>query len=304
MKGQGGGGTARGGGRNVSKGGSDKIVKTEARKTKDIEESILVLRQALFNDNGKDKNVTSAIAPLFMQYNRNGLDCEITFAHKLTDSELDWAFTLTKSTMEERYDASGYGWDDEDKEQSFIEPGTRFLLVKEKGWDTPIAFAHFRFSVQGEIMEVMKGEPSLFLWDIHVEPEFQRKGLGKHLLTVLELIARQQKMKVISIPVQLKDDVCTNWINKMKGYSPDNSLRALLGFECDMEGFEVYAKYLTDVPKKVEESPKVESVFTAASGTQDENKINGEKVVALDSNDKVIEAVVNSVDKLSVKENM
>ena len=44
MKGQGGGGTARGGGRNVSKGQSDKIVKTEARKTKAIEENIILLR--------------------------------------------------------------------------------------------------------------------------------------------------------------------------------------------------------------------------------------------------------------------
>ena len=59
--------------------------------------------------------------------------------------------------------------------------------------------------VQGEVMDIMAGEPSMHIWDIHVEEEFQRRGLGKHLLMLLELIARQQKMRVMSIPVQLHD---------------------------------------------------------------------------------------------------
>jgi GNAT superfamily N-acetyltransferase len=40
-------------------------------------------------------------------------------------------------------------------------------------------------------MEVMAGETSLHVWDIHIEDDYQRKGLGKHLLTLMELIARR-----------------------------------------------------------------------------------------------------------------
>lgn len=40
-------------------------------------------------------------------------------------------------------------------------------------------------------MEEMVGETSLHVWDVHVEDAYQRKGLGKHLLTLMELIARR-----------------------------------------------------------------------------------------------------------------
>lgn len=40
-------------------------------------------------------------------------------------------------------------------------------------------------------MDAMVGETSLHVWDIHVEDAYQRKGLGKHLLTLMELIARR-----------------------------------------------------------------------------------------------------------------
>lgn len=164
MKGQGGGGTARGGGKTRSVGCDVKVVKTVARKTKAIEENVIRLRQAIFADNGKDKDVTQGIAPSFMKYNRNGLDCDIALKFKLSESELEWAFDLVKSTMEEKYDRSGYGWDDEDKEGELTEQGTRFLIVTERGWDTPIAFVHFRFTVQGEIIDEMIGGASLHVW--------------------------------------------------------------------------------------------------------------------------------------------
>lgn len=154
MKGQGGGGTAKGGGKTRSGGGSVKITRTEERKTKELEGKIITLRAALFEDNGKDKDVTKDLAPAFMKFDRNGLNCTIELAFSLDDDVLEWAFNLCKDTMEERYDASGYGWDDDDKMDSFQEKGTRFLIVRDVGWETPVAFAHFRFSVQGEVSNI------------------------------------------------------------------------------------------------------------------------------------------------------
>jgi len=121
------------------------------------------------------------------------------------------------------------------------------LLVKDKE-DDMIGFVHFRFTVQGEVMETMAGLPGIYVWDIHVIDEAQRKGLGKHLLVLLELIARREKMKMISIPIQLNDEVSLAWISAQRGYAPDISLKDLVGFDSDIEGFEVYAKYL-EAPK-------------------------------------------------------
>lgn len=88
----------------------------------------------------------------------------------------------------------------------------------------------------------------MHLWDIHIEEEYQRKGLGKHVLLILELIARQQKMEVLSVPVQLMDDSTVSWISKVRGFAPDTKLHELLKFDPEMEGFEVYAKYF-NAPK-------------------------------------------------------
>jgi GNAT superfamily N-acetyltransferase len=89
--------------------------------------------------------------------------------------------------------------------------------------------------VQGDVMDVMVGEPSLFLWDIHVEERLHRKGIARHLLTILELVARQQKMKFICIPIQISDDVSSRWIASFKGYAPDTSLKELVGFDSELE---------------------------------------------------------------------
>jgi len=40
----------------------------------------------------------------------------------------------------------------------------------------------------------MSGEPVLILRDLHVAPSHQRKGLGRHLCQLLELVARKNAM--------------------------------------------------------------------------------------------------------------
>jgi hypothetical protein len=81
------------------------------------------------------------------------------------------------------------------------------------------------------------------MWDIHIEEQYQRKGLGKHLLMILELIAKNVNMTMVCIPVQLEDDDTLGWVtNGARGYAPDLSLKDLVNFDAEMEGFQVYAK--------------------------------------------------------------
>ncbi len=98
-----------------------------------------------------------------------------------------------------------------------------------------VGFVHFRFTVQGEVIDQMAGDPSLHIYDIHIEEPSQRKGLGKHLLLILELVARREKMKLLSLPVQLGDSETTEWIRHIgKGWAVDESM-AGLGFDADVE---------------------------------------------------------------------
>jgi hypothetical protein len=81
----------------------------------------------------------------------------------------------------------------------------------------------------------MCGDPTLHVFDIHIDEQFQRKGLGKHLLVILELIARKEKMKTVSIPVMLGDMMTEAWLKASgRGFSIDKSMD-LLGFDAEME---------------------------------------------------------------------
>ena len=242
--------------------------KSRARATAAINDYIVTLRGAIFTPTGKDKDVTEGIAPMFMKYDRNGVNVEISFASKLSKQELAWAFATCKGNMEDKYDRSGYGWDDEDKKKEFTEEGTRFLLIREKNPDSSelgrlVGFVHFRFSVLGDVVDQMVGTPSLFVWDLHLDEEIRRKGLGKHLMTILELVARREKMQHLSIPVQMFDEDTTAWIEHgMKGYNSDIILREVLAFDPDMEGFNVFCKAIGAASKVVAVAPESASPIT------------------------------------------
>jgi ribosomal protein S18 acetylase RimI-like enzyme len=206
-----------------------------------------------------------------MKYSRNGLDLEIKFKTKLSRAEVDWSFDIIKDNMEGRYDMSGYGWDDEDKHMTLTENGARFLVIRE--WPEEddaqegnmVGIAHFRFSVTGEYMDTMAGEPSLILWDLHIDEDFQRRGLGKHVLTLLEFVAKREGMRYMSVPVMLKDEISLAWVRKAGGgkYQPDTSLRSLIDFDPEMEGFEVFSKEL--VPPRPASAPVSASVSAPAA---------------------------------------
>lgn len=236
-----GGSSAKGGSSNRQK---ETIVKNKKLETSALNANVLVLRNALFEESGADKDVTASIASIFKTFKRNGMNVRLDFSVKLTKKEFTWAYELTKGAMEQVYDDSGYGWDDEDKEKELKEDGARFLIVRDEASNEPVAFCHFRFTVQGEVMQQMTGTTCLYVWDIQVEEEFQRKGLGGHLLKVLELIAFQQRMKFVSVPVQVACTSGISFITKVKGYGPDAYLSEMLQFSAEDEGFQVYSKEL------------------------------------------------------------
>lgn len=230
-------------------GGGVVLTKKEKRMQTAMNPHVATLRAALFLENGADKDVTKGIAAPFLSYGKKGLDLSIAFRHKLSKRECEWAFGLTKRDMEAVYEQSGYGWDDEDKLRELSEDGARFLVVHDAsdgGNNALVGFAHFRFTLQADPVDQLLGEPTLYLCDIHLEPKFRRRGLGKHLVTLLELVARRERMLHLALPVQLEDDETKEWIeHALKGFVCDDgsvALGELCGFDAQLEGFYVYSK--------------------------------------------------------------
>ena len=142
------------------------------------------------DESGRDRDVSADVGA-FMKYNKiEGFDLEIQFATKFLLKDGKWALDLTRRNMKEKYNESGYSWCDADKKEELIEHGgaARFLIARKKRTHTddshrPMAFIHFRFTLQGEAVGVEGGQPAVYIMDIQLEPEVCKLMRGIHLST-------------------------------------------------------------------------------------------------------------------------
>ena len=109
----------------------------------------------------------------FAKYDRNGLDCEIEFqpAGSLAAKTRDFILKLSKAHLAQAVEDSGYGWDDEDRQEELTEESARYLVVRRREDRQLLGFASFAFTVQGGIEDKMEGFPSLLINEINLVPE-------------------------------------------------------------------------------------------------------------------------------------
>lgn len=130
--------------------------------------------------------------PMFKKFDRNGLTCEVASYNACPAELRDWVFGLTSRHMKEFYEKT-WGWSDKNKKQELFEEHSRYLIAKlENG--NPIGFNHIRF-------ELEQGVPILYVYELHVEDEYQHKGLGRFLMQAAEFIALKRKMEAVLLTV-------------------------------------------------------------------------------------------------------
>ena len=117
---------------------------------------LTTLRTALRDELGGDRDVLSSFGA-FTKYDREGLALDVHFrtGNTITDDELDWAEDLVHRNLK----PLGHGWSPQALMDEMCDPSSRFALVTERapkskkaprtGKAVPVAFAHFRFSVEG-----------------------------------------------------------------------------------------------------------------------------------------------------------
>jgi len=131
----------------------------------------------------------------FQNYDRNSLKISVS-CHRVTTLPVqttNWIFDLTKRNMQTLYDTCEWGWKDKDKQQELTEDTAWYLLCNDDE-NKNVAFVHFRFDLDDDI-EV------LYLYEIQMEKEVRRKGLGKFLVTILTLMAKKYEMQKVMCTV-------------------------------------------------------------------------------------------------------
>jgi ribosomal protein S18 acetylase RimI-like enzyme len=163
----------------------------------------------------------------FASFDRNGLSCDISFTcpgHPAWSSELAASvLDLTRQNMRALYEAAaGWGWKEGDKRAELLHPDNRYLVARARGGASApapaaaaaaaasdsvpaaagggaassdactagelLGFVSFRFLPEGDF-------DLLYVYELQTGPKAQRKGLGKHLMQMCELIARKYGMQ-------------------------------------------------------------------------------------------------------------
>ncbi|XP_039403837.1 N-alpha-acetyltransferase 40 isoform X3 [Mauremys reevesii] len=123
--------------------------------------------------------------PVFKKYDRNGLNVSIECKRVsgMNQATVDWAFELTKTNMQTLYEQSEWGWKDREKREEMTDDRAWYLIAWEDS-SVPVAFSHFRFDVEC-------GDEVLYCYEVQLESKVRRKGLGKFLIQILQLVANR-----------------------------------------------------------------------------------------------------------------
>ena len=203
---------------NSRKKGKENVEKKRLKKEEKMKElreekeRILLVAEA-----NKVDDVLAGMSP-FATYKKEGIAVTLTSCKraKLSDENAEWAFKLLKCNMEKIYEEGGWGWKDAQKRKELLHEDARFLIATDDKTGKPVAFAHFRFVLEGKA-EV------LYIYELQIHEEYRSKGLGKHMTQVLEIAALRQKMKWVMLTVFKSNAKSMRFFMKKMKYEVDET---------------------------------------------------------------------------------
>ncbi|XP_066426833.1 N-alpha-acetyltransferase 40 isoform X1 [Molothrus aeneus] len=175
--------------------------------------------------------------PVFKKYDRNGLDVSIECRRVsgLEPSTLDWAFELTKANMQSLYEQSEWGWKEREKRAELRDERSWFLLAREAPGARPVAFSSFRFDVEC-------GDEVLYCYEVQLESRVRRRGLGKFLLQILQLVANSTQMKKVMLTVFKHNHGALQFFRDALQFEVDASSPSVSGCCGDDSSYEILSR--------------------------------------------------------------
>jgi len=145
--------------------------------------------------------------PSFTKYNKNGLNLTLeTIRSPEADQKTkEWAYKLLEDNMSPVYEET-YGKNPEFPEERFNGKEKKEELLHDNAWlliarteeGTPVAFAHFRYDMDYD-------DEVLYCYELQLEKKYRRKGLGRFIMKLLELLMIKADMLKIMATIFKKD---------------------------------------------------------------------------------------------------
>ncbi|XP_072102115.1 N-alpha-acetyltransferase 40 isoform X1 [Mobula birostris] len=175
--------------------------------------------------------------PAFRKYDRNGVNVliECRRVSDLDSSTVDWAVDLTRTNMQAMYEQSEWGWKDREKREEMTDERAWYLVARDGGGKQPAAFSHFRFDVDC-------GEEVLYCYEVQLEARVRRKGLGKFLMQILQLLANSTQMKKVMLTVFKHNSGAYQFFREALQFDIDESSPSLSGCCTDDCSYEILSR--------------------------------------------------------------
>merc|ERR1711937_752410 len=108
-----------------------------------------------------------------------------------------------------------FGWKTKEKKNELKEDLAWFLIARTTE-GTPVAFSHFRFDMDYD-------DEVLYCYEIQVEKAFRRKGLGKFMMKVLEMLMIKADMLKLMCTIFKKDKPEVEFFKKALKFEMDET---------------------------------------------------------------------------------
>lgn len=140
-----------------------------------------------------------------------------TDARRLSAAQLNACLDLVEETSADDYRVSESGWSRSQKRKEMKLPDLRYLLLSDVSSNvSPLGLAGFiSFMVTYE-----DGYEVLYIYEIHLCPAWQGKGLGRHLMDTVETIGANAGLTKSMLTVFKANERAVDWYRK-SGYSMD-----------------------------------------------------------------------------------
>jgi len=168
------------------------------------------------NEANKQEDPLAAL-PSFKVFSKNGVTGNLSTKRvaDLDENEKATVVELLIRNMKALYEQSNWGWNEKNKRDEMMEDAAWYLLAKNE--DGKICgFSHFRYDMDYD-------DEVLYVYEIQIDEEFQRKGLGKFMMQVLEMLAFKADMRKIMLTVLKHNESATKFFKSHMKFEIDET---------------------------------------------------------------------------------
>jgi len=137
-------------------------------------------------------SLSSSQLAQYIENDNNAYQWRIYHSNELNQQNRDRIFQLFEMNMKDFYEQSSDGYQRDEKLDELFSQQARYLIVHSS--NCLIAFTHFRF-------EMDFNNQVLYLYEIQIDRDFQRQGLGRWLIEQMKQICRRTQMMKIVLTV-------------------------------------------------------------------------------------------------------